>query len=89
MPLLPMPASVSPRCSGYVQRAARLRYTAIKSWTPLTLALITIMSAPKPKLSARFALSSAETTMASRMTSIAASGAACFEFSSIMRVSRS
>ena len=51
MPLLPMPASVSPRCSGYVQRAARLRYTAIRSCTPLTLALITILSAPRPSSS--------------------------------------
>ncbi len=74
MPLLPMPASVSPRCSGYVQRAARLRYTAIRSWTPLTLALMTIMSEPRPSSSARLALSSADTTMASRMTSIAGSG---------------
>jgi len=61
----------------------------MRSCTPLTLALMTIMSDANPNDSARLALSKAETTMASRITSMAASGAASLEFSSIMRVSRS
>ena len=44
MPLLPMPASVRPRCSGKSERAARSRYTAISSCTPLTLAESTMRS---------------------------------------------
>ena len=47
------------------------------------------MSGFSPRLSARLALFNADTTMASRITSMAASGVASFEFSSIMRVSRS
>ena len=66
-----------------------LRYTAIRSCTPLTLHEITMRSCGRPSSSARSALASAETTSASRTTSFASTGSAADEFSSIIRVSRS
>jgi len=64
-----------------------VRYTSIKSCTPLTFALRMIWSRRSPYCSARFAESSALTTIASMVTSRASSGSASREFSSIMRVS--
>ncbi len=87
MPLAPMPASVSPRCSGYSQRAASMRYTSIRSCTPLTFALRMIWSGRSPCRSASFAELSALTTIASMVTSRASFGSGRREFSSIMRVS--
>ena len=83
MPLLPIPASVSPRCRAKSERAARSRYTAISSCTPLTLALSTMFSRASPSSTARSAESSAERISASRSTRPASQGLARCAFSSI------
>ena len=83
MPLLPMPASVRPRCSAWPLRVARSRYTATSSCTPLTLQLSTMRSAGSPISTARAAESSAERISASRATRAASHGSARAWFSSI------
>ncbi len=88
MPLLPMPASVRPRCRAKSERWARSRYTAISSCTPLTLADSTIRSRGRPSSTAVSAESSAERISASRSTRPASQGCARWLFSSIRRAAR-
>ncbi|MNG25252.1 hypothetical protein D3C84_1100800 [compost metagenome] len=76
MPLLPMPASVRPRCSGKSQRLPRSRYTVIRSCTLLTLHDSRIRSEASPSSIALSADSSADTISASRITTSSALGLA-------------
>ena len=62
---------------------------AIRSCTPDTFADRMMRSRGRPSSTARFALSSADATTASRMISCADSGSGFELFSSIMRVSSS
>ena len=62
-------------------------YTSIRSRTPETFALSTIWSRRNPYRSAAAALSKADTTIASIITSRAGRGSTSFEFSSIILVS--
>ena len=87
MPFEPIPASVSPRCRAWSLREARSEYTAIRSWTALTLQESTMRSRGSPIRSASRALSRAERTSASRITALASSGEALAAFSSISRAS--
>ncbi|KAG0765366.1 hypothetical protein G6F22_018033 [Rhizopus arrhizus] len=88
MPLLPMPASVRPRCRAKSERWARSRYTAISSCTPLTLADNTMRSRGRPSSTACSAESSAERISASRSTRPASQGGSRRLFSSISFAAR-
>ena len=89
MPLLPRPASVSPRCRGKSQREASRRYTSARSATCDTFAEMMIRSCGSPTSSARAAERIPLSIIASRYTSRASSGSARRAFASIIAVSRS